>query len=173
MIAEKFAPPTLGAWAAPQRVVGNAQRLVRTHAFRLAALYFLVFAASVSGVLLFVYWTSADFVERQTEATLDAEVTGLAEQYAQRGLSGLIQIVAARSAGDRGDAMVYLVTDPDGRPLAGNIASWPAGAFTHSGGLSFGLERNISGRIVTYPARGRLFVIPGGYRLLVARDISD
>src|SRR5215471_8933822 len=146
MIAEKFAPPTLGAWAAPQRVVGNAQRLVRTHAFRLAALYFLVFAVSVSGVLLFVYWTSADFVERQTEATLDAEITGLAEQYAQRGLSGLVQIVAARSAGNRGDAMLYLVTGPDGGPLAGNIAAWPAGAPTHSAVLSFALERKANGR---------------------------
>ena len=89
MIAEQPLSPTLGSWAAPRRVFGNAQRLLRTHAFRLAALYFLVFAASVLGVLLFVYWTSADFVERQTEATLDAEITGLAEQYAQRGLSGL------------------------------------------------------------------------------------
>src|SRR5437764_11080968 len=66
---------------------GAARRLVKTHAFRLAGLYFLVFALSVIGVLFFVYWTSADFVERQTEATLDAEITGLAEQYAQRGLS--------------------------------------------------------------------------------------
>jgi hypothetical protein len=57
------------------------RRLVRTHAFRLAGLYFLVFALSVIGVLFFVYWTSADFVERQTEATLGAEVTGLSEQY--------------------------------------------------------------------------------------------
>src|SRR6266849_820277 len=70
--------------AAPFRA---ARRLVRTHAFRLAGLYFLVFAVSVIGVLFFVYWASADFVERQTEATLDAEITGLAEQYAQRGLS--------------------------------------------------------------------------------------
>jgi len=155
------------------RILRYAHRLVGTHAFRLAALYFLVFAASVLGVLLFVYWTSADFVERQTEATLDAEITGLAEQYAQRGLSGLIQIVAARSAGDRGDAMIYLVTDPDGKPLAGNIAAWPAGVPTHSAWLSFSLERTANGRPELHPARGRLFIIPGGYRLLVGRDISD
>jgi len=62
MIAEKLSPPTMGAWAAPQRVFGNAQRLVRTHAFRLAALYFLVFAVSVSAVLLIEYWTSTRFV---------------------------------------------------------------------------------------------------------------
>src|SRR5947209_14630260 len=158
---------------AATQILRNARLISGTHAFRLAALYFLVFAASVLGVLLFVYLTSAGFVERQTEATLDAEITGLAEQYAQRGLSGLIQIVAARSAGDRGDAMIYLVTDPDGKPLVGNIAAWPAGVPTHSSWLSFALERTIKGRNEVHPARGRLFVIPGGYRLLVGRDISD
>ncbi|HEY8874237.1 MAG TPA: HAMP domain-containing sensor histidine kinase [Stellaceae bacterium] len=158
-----------------------ALRLVRTHAFRLAILYFLVFAASVIGVLFFVYWTSADFVERQTEATLDAEVTGLAEQYAQRGLSGLVQIVAARSAGDRGDGMLYLVTNRDGRPLAGNISGWPTGVPVRPGSLSFQIDvpgqsdaaGKGKGRSETHPARGTLFTIPDGYRLLVGRDISD
>src|ERR1700745_2846056 len=130
MAVEKLPLVAGRPWSAPLFLSG-ARRLVHTHAFRLAVLYFLVFAASVLGVLLFVYWTTANFVEQQTEATLDAEITGLAEQYAQRGLSGLIQIVAARSAGDRGDAMIYLVTDPDGKPLAGNIAAWPAGVPTH------------------------------------------
>jgi signal transduction histidine kinase len=172
MVVEKLRLPAPRRWSA-QQVLDNTRRLVRTHAFRLAALYFLVFAASVLGVLLFVYWTSANFVERQTEATLEAEITGLAEQYAQRGLSGLIQIVAARSAGDRGDAMIYLVTDPDGKPLAGNIAAWPAGAPTRSAWLSFTLERTVNGQLERHPARGRLFSIPGGYRLLVGRDITD
>ncbi|MFL5267896.1 MAG: ATP-binding protein [Stellaceae bacterium] len=172
MTAERLNTSLPRAWATPQ-IFRSAMRLSRTHAFRLAALYFLVFAASVLGLLLFVYWTTANFVERQTEATLDAEIVGLAEQYAQRGLSGLIQIVAARSAGDRGDAMIYLVTDPDGRPLAGNTAAWPPGAPTHSAALSFALERQVKGRSEIHPARGRLFIIPGGYRLLVGRDISD
>src|SRR5262252_533630 len=136
MAVEKFQLSPARSWSAPQ-LLGSARRLVRTHAFRLAVLYFLVFAASVLGVLLFVYWTSANFVERQTEATLDAEITGLAEQYSQRGLSGLIQIVAARSAGDRGDGMLYMVTNRDGKPLAGNIAAWPAGVPAHAGRLSF------------------------------------
>jgi signal transduction histidine kinase len=173
MMAEKLLLPARGAWTVPRRVFGNTRRLLRTHAFRLAALYFLVFAVSVLGVLLFVYWTSADFVERQTEATLDAEITGLAEQYAQRGLSGLVQIVAARSAGDRGDGMLYLVTDPDGRPLAGNIAAWPAGVPAHAGRLSFTTAARIKEKIETHSAQGASFIIPGRYRLLVSRDISD
>jgi signal transduction histidine kinase len=173
MVAESLvqssAPPR--RWPTP--LLRGASRLVRTHAFRLAGLYFLVFAISVIGVLFFVYWTSADFVERQTEATLDAEITGLAEQYAQRGLSGLIQIVAARSAGDRGDGMLYLVTNRDGRPLAGNISGWPAGAPARSGPLSFQIDVTVKGQTETRPARGTLFAMPDGYRLLVGRDISD
>jgi signal transduction histidine kinase len=165
--------PHPGSWGVPRRVFGNAQRLVRTHAFRLAALYFVVFAFSVLGVLLFVYWTSADFVERQTEATLNAQITGLAEQYSTRGLSGLVQIVAARSAGDRGDGMLYLVADPDGRPLAGNIAAWPAGISARTGRLTFATEARGQRGMESHPAQGALFIIPGGYRLLVGRDISD
>jgi signal transduction histidine kinase len=173
IVAEKPLIPARGSRILPARLFRNARRLVRTHAFRLAALYFLVFAVSVLGVLLFVYWTTADFVERQTEATLDAEITGLAEQYAQRGLSGLVQIVAARSAGDRGDGMLYLVTDPGGRPLAGNISAWPGAAPTHSGWLYFATEARVKDRIETHPAQGALFIIPGGYRLLVGHDTSD
>ena len=153
----------------------HLRRLVKTHAFRLAGLYFAVFAVSVLGVLLFVYWMAADFVERQTQATLDAEIAGLAEQYGQRGLSGLVQIVAARSAGDRGDGMLYLVTNRDGHPLAGNITGWPAGTPVAPGPVAFNVEvkDNDKGRTDKRPAQGALIVIPDGFRLLVAHDISD
>src|SRR5579862_3285398 len=150
--AELPAPDRAAAWRRAAALRRGARRLVRTHAFRLAALYFLVFAASVLGVLFFVYWTSADFVERQTEATLDAEITGLAEQYAQRGLSGLIQIVAARSAGNRGDGVLYLVTNRDGQPLAGNITGWPAGLPARAGSLSFQVEVQVKSQSETHPA---------------------
>jgi hypothetical protein len=151
----------------------HLRRLLKTHAFRLAALYFAVFAVSVLGVLLFVYWMSADFVERQTQATLDAEIAGLAEQYGQRGLSGLVQIVAARSAGDRGDGMLYLVTNRDGHPLAGNITGWPAGTPVAAGPVAFTVEAKVKGQTEKRPAQGALIVIPDGFRLLVAHDISD
>jgi signal transduction histidine kinase len=172
-IAEKLRLPAARPWPPAAAVLQRARRLVRTHAFRLAGLYFAVFVLSVLGVLLFVYWTSADFVERQTETTLDAEISGLAEQYAQHGLSGLVQIVSARSAGDRGDGMLYLVATRDGRPLAGNISGWPAGAPSSAGSLSFQIEVPGRSRDESHPARAKLFEIPDGYRLLVGRDISD
>jgi signal transduction histidine kinase len=155
------------------RLLPQLRRLVRTHAFRLASLYFAVFAASVLAVLVFVYWMSADFVERQTQATLDAEIAGLAEQYNQNGLSGLVQIVAARSAGDRGDGMFYLVTNADGHPLAGNITGWPEGKPVAPGPIGFTVTVTVRGQTEKHTAQGALLVISPGYRLLVARDISD
>src|SRR5437879_6356317 len=171
--APTTAPRVIAGRRAAAALFRATRRLVRTHAVRLAGLYFLVFAVSVFGVLFFVYWASADFVERQTEATLDAEITGLAEQYTQRGLSGLVQIVAARSAGDRGDGMLYLVTNRDGQPLAGNITGWPKGVPVRPGSLSFAIDVPVKGQTEIHPARGALFAIPDGYRLLVGRDISD
>src|SRR5205807_855453 len=92
---------------------------------------------------------------------------------AQGGLSALVQIVAARSQGNPGDSMIYLVTTPDGLPLAGNLTNWPAGAAAKPGPLSFTIETKVKGREQTHPARGALIVIPEGYRLLVGRDITD
>ena len=75
-------PNTVARLAALGRAAGalfrTAQRLVRTHAFRLAGLYFLVFALSVIGVLFFVYWSSADFVERQPDGRYEVVDTKLA-----------------------------------------------------------------------------------------------
>ncbi len=42
-----------------------------------------------------------------------------------------------------------------------------------AGPLSFQIEVPVKGKVETHPARGVLFAIPEGYRLLVGRDISD
>lgn len=152
---------------------GAVARLVHTNAFRLVALYLGLFATSVLALLVFIYWSTAGFIERQTEATLDAEIAGLAEQYDQRGLSGLVQVIAERSAGERGDAMLYLITDPRGRPLAGNLSSWPDAQVIRPGWVAFPVDIKHNGIVRTDQARATTFTIPGGYRLLVGRDLRD
>ncbi len=94
---------------AMQRPLG---RLLRTNAFRLAALYLALFATSVSALLAFIYFSTADFVERQTEATVDAEITGLREQYYEHRLDGLKKIIVERAVGERrSDEPLYLLAD--------------------------------------------------------------
>src|SRR5262249_30999321 len=98
-------------------------RLLRTNAFRLAALYLVLFATSVSALLAFIYFSTADFVERQTEATVDAEITGLREQYHEHGIDGLKKIIIDRSIGERrSDEPLYLLYVGVYLPFGGNMS---------------------------------------------------
>jgi signal transduction histidine kinase len=148
-------------------------RLLRTNAFRLAALYFALFATSVLALLIFIYLSTADFIERQTEATIEAEITGLAEQYQQRGLAGLIEIIRARIAAQRSDTALYLITDAALHPLAGNLSGWPGAESIAPSWISFPVESRGRNGDETDTALARVFVLSGGYRLLVGRDLHD
>ena len=55
--------------------------LLKTSTFRLAVIYLALFAASAITLLAYVYWNTAGFLARQTDEAVEAEITGLAEQY--------------------------------------------------------------------------------------------
>ena len=52
-------------------------RFLRSTTARLALIYLALFGASVMVLLGFLYWSTAGFMSRQTDATIDAEITGL------------------------------------------------------------------------------------------------
>lgn len=148
-------------------------RLLRTNAFRLAALYMALFAASVLTLLVFIYFSTADFVERQTEETVGAEITGLQEQYREHGLLGLIEAINSRASAERGEPTLYLLADPRLKRIAGNLANWPQTTAIKSGWVRFTVELTRAGQPVTYDALASVFVLNGDYRLLVGRDLRD
>ncbi len=149
-------------------------RLVYTNTFRLAALYLALFAASVLSLLLFIYFSTADFVERQSEETIEAEITGLREQYDQHGLSGLVEIIRGRSAAQRNNGSLYLITDAALNPIAGNLNAWPEARDVRPGWITFPvlLERP-NGAKEENTGLASVFVLGGGFHLLVGRDLSD
>ena len=68
-----------------------------------------------------VYWITVGSLTRQIDATIDAEITGLAEQFDQRGLLGLIRSIEWRSETTLDQRGLYLLTDHNYAPLAGNL----------------------------------------------------
>jgi signal transduction histidine kinase len=148
-------------------------RLLRTNAFRLAAIYFGLFAVSVSALLVFIYFSTADFIERQTEVTIDAEITGLREQYGERGLAGLIEIIRGRVAAQHSDTALYLITDAALQPLAGNISGWPGAVPSRPARISFPLHSKGADGEASDTALAAVFPLSGGYLLLVGRDLHD
>jgi signal transduction histidine kinase len=146
-------------------------RLLRTSTFRLAALYLVLFAASVLALLAFIYLSMAGFIEQQTEATIRAEMRGLREQYDQRGLNGLVEVVRARSAAPRGNSL-YLITDRALAPVVGNLDSWPSGHETRPSWITFSVQNPAQeGEIDNVLAS--VNVLPGGFHLLVGRNLRD
>ncbi len=144
-------------------------RFAKTSAFQFALVYAVLFAASVAVVFAFVFWSTVGYLERQTNATIDAEIQGLAEQYERRGLTGLIDIVAERVRRDRDSRSVYLFADKDLQPLAGNLDHWPEGLSVAGGWVEF--TRQQAG--VRVPIRARILSIRPQLTLLVGRDIRE
>jgi len=148
-------------------------RLLRSSTFRLAVLYMALFGASVAVLLTFIYWSTAGYMALQTDDTIEAEVTGLAERYRISGLDGLIRSIDERLSRKPNGDVVYLLTDGELNPLIGNLDRWPRISTDGDGWLNFELEQTLDGEEVTHRARARSFTLRGGYRLLVGRDMHE
>lgn len=146
-------------------------KVLKTSTFRLAAIYLTVFAISIGAVLSYVYWNTVVLLQDQTDDTIGAEVQGLAEQYRQRGLSGLLEVIKERSKENTGS--IYLFTNFVGRRMAGNLNSLPVGAVGQKGWIEFPYGvRTPTGR-EKHIARAFHLELAGGYRLVVGRDIEE
>jgi signal transduction histidine kinase len=133
----------------------------------------VVFGLSVSGVLGFVYWSTVSVIEAQSDATIEAEITGLEEQYRERGPFGLMEIISARSADETRRRGIYLLTDPALNPLAGNLSRWPDEARGDPRWVDFHIQPAKSTGGPTQYARARTFRLQGGFHLLVGRDLTE
>ena len=140
----------------------------RTHATRLALIHALMFACCMLLLLGFLYWSTAGYLAAQTDATIEAEIEGLRDQYRQRGLDGLSQIIGERIRRDPRGESVYLFATPTFRALAGNVTRWPDVPIDERGWVEF--VRDVDGE--ARRTRARAFVLAGELRLLVGRDVQ-
>ena len=119
-----------------------------------------------------IYWQTVIYATHQTDETIDAEITGLAEQYRQRGLAGLVAVINERSNPERGSSMLYLLTDQRQNPLAGNLSRWPDLEVQKDGWMRFHLNAD-GQRDGPHVAQATSFVLAGGVQLLVGRDLAE
>ncbi len=140
-------------------------RFLRTSSFRLILAYVGLFGISVLLLLGFIYWQTAQSISRQVDDTVTAEIDALTQHYRLEGLPGLVELIDERTGPRNLNGGLYLLADPLYRPIAGNVAAWPAAADARGRWLMFpvGGDEAAFGRAQATP----LF---GGYHLLVGRD---
>ena len=142
----------------------------RTTGFRFALLYLAPFGASVLVLFGFIYWTSIEIIDSQTNAAIEAEIKGLSEQYRAQGLARLRTIVAERSTPPGDGDSIYLLVDPAGNALAGNLRAWPQTA-RRGGDWLYVSALDAAKDFDRREFRARSFVLRRNFRLLVGRDI--
>ncbi|MCY4395659.1 MAG: ATP-binding protein [Rhodospirillaceae bacterium] len=151
-------------------------RLIRSRVFQLSLLTSAIFGIAAFAVVATLYYSSLQAVTRQIEATIDAEIKGLAEQYRQFGSIGLIRTVERRTRRRSRPGALYLVVDSSFTPLAGNVAAWPKEEPDARGWVAFPFlgdgdrSRNAAAQ---GEARGRMFRLRGGFYLLVGHDLRE
>ncbi len=146
--------------------------LLQSSTFRLSLLYMVLFAGSASVLLGFIYLSTVTFMSDQVDTTIETEIQGLAEQYRQRGLNGLVRTINERVERKSDSSSLYLFASPTYRPLAGNLAGWPAGEPTDEGWLDFDVN-DPEGQLDTLSARARVFELNGNFKLLVGRNVRE
>ena len=146
-------------------------KILKTSTFRLAAIYLLVFALSVGAILAYVFWNTAGLLERQTDATIRAEVQALADQYRILGLRGIVDTIQRRSA-ERGGG-VYLLADSSGKRVAGNLESTPPQVIDDTGWIDFPLDIKVGETVQRRSARAFHADLTGDYELIVGRDVQE
>ncbi|KPL50951.1 hypothetical protein ABB55_00855 [Prosthecomicrobium hirschii] len=144
--------------------------LIRSATFRLALGIALAIAVANGVIFAGVYWFAAREVAARTEALVRADLTGLADLYAQRRLIALREAIETRLERDPTVAAVYLLTDKrDGR-LAGNLARWPDGVPTGErlGRFTASADGRPPG---DYWGAGT--TLPGGFRLVIGHALAE
>jgi signal transduction histidine kinase len=145
-------------------------KLFRTTAFRLLLAFLVLSAIGAGLVLSVVAWQVQALVDEGTASTIKAEAAGLAEQYGQGGIRQLGIVIDARSR-EPGSSL-YLLTDFSGEPLAGNVARLPQGVLDRAGFVET-LYETVDQTSPDRQALAKIFLLPGGYRLLVGHDLRD
>ena len=136
---------------------------------RTALVFIATLCAAIGIYATLIHYFTAGYMDRQTNAAIEAEIEGLAEVYRREGLAGLVATLEQRIERDPARTSIYLVADKQRRPLAGNISAWPPAQPTVDGWIEFSLTERASGAITV--ARTRPFLLQGQVNLLVGREI--
>jgi len=146
-------------------------KLLRTTAFRLTLVYLALFALFAALLLFFFALNTRRLLTEQITTSVTTEVAGLHDQYERGGIGRVAAVVEIRSR--RPGSSLYLVANPLGQGIAGNVASLDTGILTQTGWVETSYQRLDSPEGVEHRALVLVSELPDGFHLLVGRDIEE
>ena len=146
-------------------------KLVRTTAFKIVAVYLIVFAIFAAATIAYLARHTQQLVVEQITDNVDTEMRGLQEQFAAGGINRLVDVVEARA--QQPGSNLYLVTSFNGATIVGNVEV-PNRTLDQPGWSEISYRR-AEDPDLTHESRAliRVAVLSGGFRLLVGRDFEE
>ena len=151
----------------------SVRSLFQVTAIRLSIIYTVIFGILAVGVVGYMTAGTVDVLREQYENSIDNEVTGLAKIYRGSGINSLIRTLERRARAP--GANLYIVTDPAGRIVAGNVPQLEHGVMNETGWTRrpFRYSRFGDQRELKHRAIARVLEVPNGMRVLVGRDLGE
>jgi signal transduction histidine kinase len=147
-------------------------RVVRTTAFKLSAIYFAVFSVFAIVFILYISYSTNILLTEQLRDAIAGEIRELAEIGRSGGLRAIVNAIEERST--QPGASLYLITDVNGRILAGNVSDVPEQLLDRSGSGAITVPyRRYSEDRSEHVAMVQVLRLPGGFRMLVGRDLGE
>jgi signal transduction histidine kinase len=157
-------------WRFRSRTTGllSPSTFLRSAGVRFGVIYAALFGVSAIALAAFLWWSTAGLLERQTESAILTDSVGLAERFADGGVKALVETINERVVGNVDDDALYLLVDPTFQRIAGNLEHWPTRVAMDQDWDQLAIERaGVRGL-----ARVHYFELPGGFHLLIGRDVQ-
>lgn len=162
--------------------------IMNTTAARLSALYLILFTACAIFLVFYMTSLSVRMLTAQTQETINEEVQGLAGAYQRGGLPLLVRTIERRAR--QPSANLYLIADPNGRILSGNVESlepgvldidgWTERPFSYQRYGEGSAERSAAGQAqrageteMRHAALALVLRLPNQMIILVGRDLGE
>jgi len=147
-------------------------KTLRSSTLKLAFIYVVVFSSAIFGLLGYVYWSTAGYLYDDADRSLTKEHDRLSKIYHDNGLAGAVTAITQRLDDEYFRNWAYLLVDPAGSYVAGNLKHWPAAFDADRGWGDFAPQD-----VRSQPTERTLFratyrLLPERYRLLVARNVD-
>jgi signal transduction histidine kinase len=146
---------------------------LRTTTFRLTLLSAALFASAAGLIVFYVYGATANTLAAQANRALSAEIEDLAGSFRAGGPNALNREIVRRSLG--GEEFLYLFAYESGRRISGNLNALPDdfAIDAEPARFEYGRAAGEGEGVETRIARGAVRAFSGGYRLLVALDVTE
>lgn len=145
--------------------------LLKTTAIRLSLIYAVIFGLLAVAIIFYMTGSTIKIFENQIATSINAEVLELEQVFIAGGVNRLVVEMERRSRGP--GANLYIVTNPAGVIIAGNVANIQSGVLDRIGWTGKPFQYSKFNNNNKYRAIARVVEISNGMHFLIGRDISQ